>query len=59
MCDGTEGFAYVGGVGYVAVGGEHDGADARGVGGVAEGGVCCVFASGNGLAIHIMERKTE
>lgn len=38
--DGAEGLAYVGGVGDVAVGGEKDGAQASGVGGVAEVGVC-------------------
>lgn len=40
MRDGPEGLAYVGGVGYVAVGGEEDGAQAVGVAGVAVGGVC-------------------
>lgn len=38
--DGAEGLAYVGGVGYVAVGGEEDCAEAVGVTGVAVGGVC-------------------
>lgn len=37
--DGAEGLAYVGGVGYVAVGGEEDGAEAGGVGCVADVGV--------------------
>ena len=44
--DGAEGFADVGGVGYVAVGGEEDGAEARGVGCVAEVGVCGFFGAG-------------
>lgn len=38
MGDGAEGFADVGGVGYVAVGGEEDGAQAGCVGGVADVG---------------------
>lgn len=38
--DGAEGLANVRGVGDVAVGGEKDGAQASGVGGVAEIGVC-------------------
>lgn len=45
MGDGAEGLADVGGVGYVAVGGEHDGADAGCVGGIAEGGIGCVLCS--------------
>jgi hypothetical protein len=50
MCNWTKGFANVGGVGYVAVGGEHNGADAGGVGGIAERSICCVFSSGDVLA---------
>ena len=47
--DGPEGFADVGGVGYVAVGGEEDGAEAGGVGCVAEVCVCGFFCAGGGL----------
>lgn len=39
VCDGAEGFAHVGGVGYVAVGGEEDGAEAGCVGGVTDVGI--------------------
>jgi len=46
MCDWTKGFADVGGVGYIAVGGGEDGADAGEVGGVAEVGFCGFLASG-------------
>ena len=36
VCDGAEGFADVGGVGYVAMGGEEDCAEAGCVGSIAE-----------------------
>ena len=45
MGDGPEGFADVGGIGYVAVGGEEDGAEAGGVGCVAEVGICGFFGT--------------
>lgn len=55
MRDGAEGFAYVGGVGYVALGGEEGGADSLGVGCVTEIGfgglgssVCVVCELGFG-----------
>lgn len=49
MGDGAERLADVGGVGYVAVGGEENGAETGGVGGVAEVGVCCLgCAEGRG-----------
>lgn len=44
--DGPEGLADVGGVGYVAVGGEEDCAEARGVGCIAKVGVCGFFCAG-------------
>lgn len=37
--DGVEGFVYVGGVGYVVVGGEEDGVEVGGVGCVVDVGV--------------------
>lgn len=40
MCDGTEGFTDVGGIGYVALGREKGGADAGCVGSVADVRVC-------------------
>ena len=44
--NGAEGFADVGGVGYIAVGGEEDGAEAGGVGCVAEVGIRGFFCTG-------------
>ena len=46
VCDGPEGLANVGRVGYVAVCAEEDGSDASGVGGIAEVGVCGFLRAG-------------
>lgn len=46
--DGAEGLAYVGGVGYVALGGEEGGADAGCVGGVADVGFGGFGGAGGG-----------
>jgi len=52
--DGAEGFADVGGVGNVAVGGEEDGAEASGVGGVADVGIGGGGGAGEGEGVLVV-----
>lgn len=54
MGDGAEGFTDVGGVGYVALGGEKGSADACCVGGVADVRVCGFWSSGQEVRLALL-----